>query len=1431
MIASVDIEEQARDMAEEKLLSSKAELKGFGGFFRKIWKHNLAHEYYRQKEIAKAKREIRESGNIYAGEKGEKADHESAMGAIVERFCSEYEAEGMLRRGEEKKILEDDDVESSLIKSDITALIGRFAAGTLTEAQFESEKKKLLERNFSEAGDKKGKKRNSLYVDNLLEIAKQVKDSVSHGAGLDALDLEFELVIGKARVGVETEPQFNAVDKIVDRIQKSFLGKFVNETTAASAVAIAHSLITKGAVGTAHKATKLAGPLGLGLSAGVGGAVAGLRESKRVKEERAQHAREMAKGGKRIEIGSERREEMEDFRHETRQATELTEKLRESLENLKSGPNEAVLHAVLSGIVEIDSRISFSEQEKIDLVGFSDAKKVEQERTKMYIASAEAKVYLKKNVHADWATFYNDEEQLKNYLEHSKNSKIQEEFLKEKTSKDKAFDAMKRKKVAWAVAKGVGVGLVIGTAAQEIGAAVGGKSEGLFNTQEISGAGQAKSFTALEYMRRYVSGNLPQFDPSKMQEISVAENFSVKVPKGLEISQSDDGSFNIINGGSGEKLFEGMELGQDGSLSAESKQAMTEAGIFPEEIVKHVDPKPVEFEAKEYIGRHEEMFREIKRAGWADNDTAAFDKNELRLRWGGEDGTGMDGDGNFVFNVKHMAPGGSFHEGKSWNPQELMSEGKMKLLVSLSSDTQNQVVEIPIDANGNALIDMESEIGKLAFRDAGGRAEFLGKFAEVAVVEGSVEGAEKVSVLATHIGEGVREIYQGEDVRTLVLDVPMDYDVELPYAVPILARTPLERLEETRRPKMPVEKPVIRRMVPVKKAEEPKKQETVEVPPAAAKKKKKAAPEKKKEETGKEKLLKKILDVGKERDTQATRAAAWHTIFKLENSADLKYDALNAPTKEEGDKKILELTKKLWDEFTVHNMMGYNPDTKKYEIALNESDHDGESCLMLLELAGIKVDRSKINFVNKGESSESGVIMDTSNNHGVISQENGKRLIFDHHAESSHNGTSATAFLYKTLVEMGLLKKTPQFDKYVEFITNIDNGNSNSFDDKRVAENYHRNLYGLYRKLSVAQIMELVEGGQDPADPLPEDYLKATLHTDPRNGGIQSLEQFSNYLKDAVFKAKQEIKSMAKEGFVVDTGAGRFGKVLVDVKMLKKDGRRFSRVSKEAGGSFVVKNSGYDGYLIWSPEENTFILYTSKKMDENSLPGGLGQGFNVRGHMWLKKSDEGGDLTLTIEDIFSKLSGRRFSSNAVFKNAMEKAMKKNEQAKSRPTSAPAQAPTQAPTAPPQSPPAPATPPAQAPVMPQMPPQMPPVSDAKQEKIAESAKNMAGLFSEFELSYDVIKEEAQKIQVSPRELALGFIESNPELKSQYETKLQAIPDAERTDKVIEKLALTVILEDEKRLIEEKMERAGEDDILRINLRGIKADIVHVKIARS
>ena len=88
-------------------------------------------------------------------------------------------------------------------------------------------------------------------------------------------------------------------------------------------------------------------------------------------------------------------------------------------------------------------------------------------------------------------------------------------------------------------------------------------------------------------------------------------------------------------------------------------------------------------------------------------------------------------------------------------------------------------------------------------------------------------------------------------------------------------------------------------------------------------------------------------------------------------------------------------------------------------------------------------------------------------------------------------------------------------------------------------------------------------------------------------------------------------------------------------------------------------------------------------------------------------------------------------------------------------------------------------------------------------MADSVKKLSDQFSKLELSHESIKKEAAKNQVSPAELAVQFIQSNPALRSQYETQLRSIPIANQNEKEIEKLVMIVILESEDNAITEKI----------------------------
>jgi hypothetical protein len=178
--ASDTIEERARDVAESRLTESREAQKGVGGFVRRIWKHNLFHEYYRQKEIHSAREAIMTSGNVYAGEKGE-GDHAAVMGTLVKQFSSEYDEAIHREVGEKRESLGDavdqEQRERELgVKSDIKKLIEDFSSLDLNDERVKSS---FLEEKNRVLSSVKGVKsdvidKGDLYADNLLEVVQEI---------------------------------------------------------------------------------------------------------------------------------------------------------------------------------------------------------------------------------------------------------------------------------------------------------------------------------------------------------------------------------------------------------------------------------------------------------------------------------------------------------------------------------------------------------------------------------------------------------------------------------------------------------------------------------------------------------------------------------------------------------------------------------------------------------------------------------------------------------------------------------------------------------------------------------------------------------------------------------------------------------------------------------------------------------------------------------------------------------------------------------------------------------------------------------------------------------------------------------------------------------------------------------------------------------
>jgi len=793
--ASDALESQARDVAEEKLTAHKGELKGIKGFCAKIWKHNLFREYYRQKEISLAKKEILDSGNLYVGENADQSAHNEAMSAVVDRFIQEYDEAIHTDAGEERRTIkkESSSADDRHLNFAVRALIKEFASGKISEESFKEERDRIIADAPGFGIEKL--KNTATHTDNLFEVARQSRLAIENGASLDAIDQEIEIVIGKAKIGVRTESKYNTVDRITAKIQSSKAGRYLNEATIASGVAIAYGVT----VGLSQKIIRnraLAWGT-FGASVLVGGVVAGARESVKVEDERRQHSRERAKGKEMTEEMSRRRE-MEKVIYKTTSAKSLVESLKNTSEKIL-GPED--FFGAVRVLAEAESRIKLSDSEQIDLISYADFKSIEIERLNLDIARAEAKIKLRKMV-ADGTIDLPDSKSFDEFYQstieaQTINLREGEEGLE---IKDRLFKKMKMKKVANATFKAVATGLIMGGMAQEAAAFFSDNQEGL--VEHALGTNKDRSpesVTALEGICRWIKGE--EIAERAMYNIVLPDGSNVNIPYGVEIISNPHSPSEFLFMKDGEIISDEIQF-SGGRLTEASEEILKQNEVNIGRAITHVtNHESVTIESKDIADEHPEMFQRIRRQFWYNNDTPNSDLNELRTHFGGVSGTGIDSDGNYVISINRMTSGGSFHKDLSVDAREAMENGELKMLLSLSRDSQFNVVEVPINESGQIIIDPNSEIAKMFFANEDGHLKFIGKFMEIGQSIGNAEdGVEQFNLLSTVVGPGretvttIRDVIVDNHVTSFEVTDNLPY-VEPPVFIPIFGRTSMEKMK------------------------------------------------------------------------------------------------------------------------------------------------------------------------------------------------------------------------------------------------------------------------------------------------------------------------------------------------------------------------------------------------------------------------------------------------------------------------------------------------------------------------------------------------------------------------------------------------------------------------------------------------------------
>ncbi|MBW3538433.1 hypothetical protein KY386_02985 [Candidatus Parcubacteria bacterium] len=792
---SAELEARAREVAEARY----AEEMAGANILKRIWQGNLARDHYLYKHTQQARQEMTEADNLYTHADLDRAEVQQELLADVERFSSQYDDQ--LDAGESKHELAGSAEEQGL-RDQLKGLVRDYASGALTASTFEEERTRVLNSLDGLPAEVRGK--GLLYADNLLEIARQVEQRVHAGEVLEDILDQTKVYVDRSEFGVRSEIGSGVVERTLEWAKQRQLGALANEGVLVGGITLGCSLARYSARTALGAAGQFAIP---GLAAG---ALAAAREHKRLKEERWQVARGMAQGEQIDAEAAPRRAEIAETVYGMRSANDLRHDLDSSVFEFNAEghrqPREfdqAEFAQALAVLADVSGRRELSDR-GLDLISFSDATTVASERRALYLSVAESKVMLRRAL-ADNPELRGDlpegefDELLRSMVE-AENGAL-ESLSADVGGKDKLFNRLRRGKVGRAAAKGALFGAALGLAAQEVAAILrsdqDGGVESLWNHHRPDGEHQ----TLLRYVRHMIGSEDGFLEPEGGQEGALGDGDVVRVPEGADLVQAEDGSYRLLRG---DEVLAGDLKFEDGQLTPDSLSRLREQGVgasTDQVVIETPSTETVTTSPQEYAARHGDELTRVKRTLWYDNDTPApnYDLNELRLHWGGQSGSGIDGEGNYVFNVARMTEDGSFHTPFEADAPELINEGRMEILLSVSRDTQDTVFSVPVDADGNAVIDANSEAGRLLFQNHGGQAEFVGRYAEAAEMLGEQEGAERVRLLATYEGDGLEQVTDTvtttETVTNTVttLEVPLpEAVIDVPPVIPIYGRKPLE---------------------------------------------------------------------------------------------------------------------------------------------------------------------------------------------------------------------------------------------------------------------------------------------------------------------------------------------------------------------------------------------------------------------------------------------------------------------------------------------------------------------------------------------------------------------------------------------------------------------------------------------------------------
>lgn len=743
-LLAVDVSDVAEQLARQRgteRLNEVMNRQGVLNWFNKQ-RHRIAEEYYRQKFFQEELAKIKGKEENVFGDPKKLAEHKAEMQAELTRFQEDlFRTHG----GESKETLKDEK-----FNADIKQLMKDYVTNkAMSDEDFTTRKYAILQ-------DINKKYPNSfglglLSADNFLEAGREFRKIVEHSEAIAKIDSGLRVDLAVAKRTVKTDANLRWIDKAIANIQKiPVLSGILTPTALAAGLSVGTYLASK-------PAYWLAGAAGAGLLMG------GLRRAKDVKVDVATHRMERAMGRDIADFGDEKgrrmnREKMEEHLYATRPASEIKNSLSTATGEILSG-NLNAMPQLINDIADAEARMSLAETNSIDLIHYEGERVLSRSRLELLRIIAEAKVQVKDKAALDKAI-----------------GDRMTVLSKDVGGVDNKF--------AWFRAREAGkAALVGGLLGGTIGLVV---QEGLDKLGVHPPDGKQPALERLWHLMRgdssgaQVPTNLAQIYSPLNQT-----NITVRVPQGTSLIQGTSGMSSLVDTHSREVLADQIIFGKDGQIF--SVNQIPGSGISVESQATHTPAGSV----REFLqaNRHEyaDKLQEIHRHAALMNDTTTPDLNELKLRYGGVNGTGYDAAGNVVLDLQNLTQSGSFQGSRHPDMTQLLREGKLKLLITPDAGNQHEAIVVDVDPSGKVQIPAAtSHLSSLFGKDANGRLTHPG-FLEAVIAD--ADG--KFTPIATDPDTG-RFVPGAMDGYQHTFHKSTDRDWNVPPFIPIFPRKALE---------------------------------------------------------------------------------------------------------------------------------------------------------------------------------------------------------------------------------------------------------------------------------------------------------------------------------------------------------------------------------------------------------------------------------------------------------------------------------------------------------------------------------------------------------------------------------------------------------------------------------------------------------------